>query len=108
MASFLNQCDISMIVDRKQSYLLASEPRAAREKSKIMQIKASAHACSQSTTDSKKWQETARSLYDCKPVLHISINVLTSWSLLPRKNNNKGGFLALLLNEIDYKVKSFG
>ena len=39
-----------MIVDRTRSYLLASEPRAAREKSKIMQIKASAHACSQSTT----------------------------------------------------------
>lgn len=58
VASFLNRCDISMIVDRKRSYLLASEPRAAREKSKIMQIKASAHACSQSTTaipTQKKW-----------------------------------------------------
>ena len=50
VALFLNRCDISMIVDRTRSYLLASEPRAAREKSKIMQIKASAHACSQSTT----------------------------------------------------------
>ena len=109
MALFLNRCDISMIVDRKRSYLLASEPRAAREKSKIMQIKTSAHACSQSTTAiPTQKKETARSLHDCKPVLHISINVLTSWSLLPRKNNNKGGFLALLLNEIDYTVKSFG
>ena len=25
-----------------------------------------------------------------------------------QKKNNKGGFLALLLNEIDYTVKSFG
>ena len=52
VASFLSPCDISMLVDRKRSYLLASEPRAAREKSKIIQIKASAHACSQSIGNS--------------------------------------------------------
>ena len=37
-------------------------------------------------------------------MLHISMHILTSWSLLPRKNNDKGDFLALHLKEIDYAV----
>ena len=41
-----------MIVDHKRSYPLASEPRAAREKSKIMQINTSIQACSQSIGNS--------------------------------------------------------
>ena len=37
-------------------------------------------------------------------MLHISMHILTSWSLLSRKNNDKGDFLAFHLKEIDYAV----
>ena len=37
-------------------------------------------------------------------MLHILMFILTSRSLLPRKNNDKGDFLAIHLKEIDYAV----
>ena len=37
-------------------------------------------------------------------MLHILMHILTSRSLLPRKNNDKGDFLAFHLKEIDYTV----
>ena len=37
-------------------------------------------------------------------MLHISMHILTSRSLLPRKNNDKGDFLALHIKEIDLTV----